>query len=445
MLRNRLAAVSAVVAVLVLALVAAGTGGATQRKQADAGNVVFLSTQLNAITESEGFRNTMVKGFNGSVEKIDVPLGNATFFPDRIKAESDAGKGTISLLGGVHGDYTTLIPYLQDLTDVAKHLQNAGIPADLFTLGKLGTNKQYYIPWMQATYVMVANKKALSDLPKGADVKTLTYGQLLQWAKNLKDHYGRPELGFPAGPTGLFPRFLEGYLVPGFSGHLNTSFKSKWSVAGWLYLKSLWKYVHPQSLTYNFMQDPLQSGEVMLAWDHVARISSALRDHPDDYVVFPAPAGPKGRAYMPVLAGLAVPKTAPNAAGAKQLIEFLDGISAQARTPQIAGFFPVVKQRLSKQVGPGLIKIAGAVKVQQRSKDALPSLLPVGLGAQGGNFNRVFTDTFTRIVINLESDINKVLEEQGAKLQDVLNAAGAPCWKPDPPSTGTCQVGASTK
>ena len=72
----------------------------------------------------------------------------------------------------------------------------------------------------------------------------------------------------------------------------------------------------------------------------------------------------------------------------------------------------------------------------------MPSLLPVGLGAQGGNFNRVFLDTFTRIVINNE-DIKKVLDEQGQKLQDVLNTAGAPCWKPDPPSTGTCQVGAN--
>ena len=83
------------------------------------------------------------------------------------------------------------------------------------------------------------------------------------------------------------------------------------------------------------------------------------------------------------------------------------------------------------------------MKTQQRSKDALASLLPVGLGAQGGNYNRVFTDTFMRIVVNKE-DINKVLDDQGQKLQDVLNAAAAPCWKPDPPSTGTCQVGAST-
>ena len=199
----------------------------------------------------------------------------------------------------------------------------------------------------------------------------------------MQEHYGSPKLGFPAGPTGLFPRFLEGYLIPAFTGHLNTSFKSKWAVSGWLYFQQLWKYVHPQSLTYNFMQDPLQSGEVLVAWDHVARITSAVRDHPNDYVVFPAPAGPKGRAYLPVLAGLAIPKTAPNAAGAKALIEYLDGVAPQARLPQVAGFFPVVAGRLSKQVGPGLLAIAAAIKTQQRSKDALASLLPVGLGASG--------------------------------------------------------------
>ena len=440
MLRNRLGLVAAAVAVGVLAA-AAGTSAATHRT-ADNGNVVFLSTQLNAITETEGFKNQIVKGFSGSVDKVDIPLGNATFFPDRIKAESDAGKGTVSLLGGVHGDFPTITQYLIDLSDVAKDLQKAGIPAELFTLGKLGTNKQYYIPWMQATYVMVANKKALSDLPKGADINHLSYGQLFQWAKNMQEHYGSQKLGFPAGPTGLFPRFLEGYLIPAFTGHLNTSFKSKWAVSGWLYMQQLWKYVHPQSLTYNFMQDPLQSGEVLVAWDHVARITSAVRDHPNDYVVFPAPAGPKGRAYLPVLAGLAIPKTAPNAAGAKALIEYLDGVAPQARLPQVAGFFPVVAGRLSKQVGPGLLAIAAAIKTQQRSKDALASLLPVGLGAQGGNYNRVFTDTFTRIVVNKE-DINKVLDDQGQKLQDVLNAAAAPCWKPDPVSTGTCQVGAN--
>jgi multiple sugar transport system substrate-binding protein len=440
MLRNRLGSITALAAVVLLALVAAGSGGAAHKQRVDAGNVVFLSTQLNAITESEAFRNITVKGFPGSVTKIDIPLGNTTFFTDRLNAEAQAGKGTISLLGGLHGDFALVPQYLTDLTSLAKELKKAGIPQDLLNLGKLGTKQQLYIPWMQATYIMVANKQALPYLPKGANVNALSYGQFLTWAKNLNQHFGKPEVGFPAGPTGLMPRFLQGYLIPGFTGHLNTSFKSKLAVAGWQYLASLWKYVHPQSLTYNFMQDPLQSGEVMVAWDHVARLGDALRNHPDDYVVFPAPAGPKGRAYLPVLAGLAIPKTAPNVPGARALIRWLDGISAQARTLSTVGFFPVVAQRLSKRLPQGLLNMAAAVKTQQRSKDALPSLLPVGLGRYGSDFNKVFTDTFTRIVVNHE-DVNKVLTELGAKLQDVLNTAGAPCWKPDPPSSGTCQVG----
>jgi len=440
MLRNRLGSITALAAVVLLALVAAGSGGAAHKQRVDAGNVVFLSTQLNAITESEAFRNITVKGFPGSVTKIDIPLGNTTFFTDRLNAEAQAGKGTISLLGGLHGDFALVPQYLTDLTSLAKELKKAGIPQDLLNLGKLGTKQQLYIPWMQATYIMVANKQALPYLPKGANVNALSYGQFLTWAKNLNQHFGKPEVGFPAGPTGLMPRFLQGYLIPGFTGHLNTSFKSKLAVAGWQYLASLWKYVHPQSLTYNFMQDPLQSGEVMVAWDHVARLGDALRNHPDDYVVFPAPAGPTGRAYLPVLAGLAIPKTAPNVPGAKALIKWLDGISAQARTLSTVGFFPVVAQRLSKRLPQGLLNMATAVKTQQRSKDALPSLLPVGLGRYGSDFNKVFTDTFTRIVVNHE-DVNKVLTELGAKLQDVLNTAGAPCWKPDPPSSGTCQVG----
>ena len=58
------------------------------------------------------------------------------------------------------------------LDDVAAKLADRGIPASLMELGKLGTGQQQYIPWMQATYVMVANKQALQYLPAGADVNS---------------------------------------------------------------------------------------------------------------------------------------------------------------------------------------------------------------------------------------------------------------------------------
>ena len=36
------------------------------------------------------------------------------------------------------------------------------------------------------------------------------------------------------------------------------------------------------------------AGDVLIAWDHVARLQNAFRNKPDDFVAFPAPAGPKG-------------------------------------------------------------------------------------------------------------------------------------------------------
>lgn len=50
---------------------------------------------------------------------------------------------------------------------------------------KLGTDKPLCMPWMQATYIMVADKRALPFLPAGADINALTYDQLAQWGRNL--------------------------------------------------------------------------------------------------------------------------------------------------------------------------------------------------------------------------------------------------------------------
>jgi multiple sugar transport system substrate-binding protein len=430
----------AAVAALVAAI-AVGSAGASGAKtgKSSAGNIIFMSTQLTPVTEQQKFIDVTLKGYDGNVQF--VAANAVSDLVNRLNSEAQAGSGSVSLAAATVGDLETVASDLTDLSDVAAKLKSAGIPQSLWDQAKLGTTRQLSIPWMQATYLMCANKKALPYLPKGADINNLTWGQFAQWAANLKKQFGQPEVGFPAGPTGLFPRFLQGYLLPSFTGRLVTKFESKDAVAGWLYLKNLWRNVNPQSSQYTFMQDPLLSGEVMVAWDHVARLNNALQQKPDDFVVFPAPAGPKGRGFLPVLVTVGIPKTAPDPTDAKNLILFLDSISQQAKIISQHGFFPVVAGHLSKRLGPGLLKIAAAVKTQQNSEDAKPSVLPIGLGAQSGAYAKVFTDTFTRLVLNGESNPQGVLQDEGSQLQTLLNAAGAPCWSPDPPSSGTCQVG----
>jgi multiple sugar transport system substrate-binding protein len=140
-----------------------------------------------------------------------------------------------------------------------------------------------------------------------------------------------------------------------------------------------------------------------------------------------------------VLAGLAIPKGAPNRAGAEQLIDYLTQPQQQSNTAAQLGFFPVTNAAVPTDLDPGVKLESDAVQKQSASKDALVSLLPVGLGAKNGDFNNVFLDTFQRIVLKNE-DIPTVLDAEGKTLQGIMNDAQAPCWAPDPPSSGPCQV-----
>ncbi len=246
-------------------------------------------------------------------------------------------------------------------------------------------------------------------------------------------------LGFPAGPQGLMHRFFEGFLYPSYTGGVVVPFRSDAAVAMWQKFAALWKAVNPNSTNYNFMQEPLLSGDVWIGFDHIARLLDALRQKPDEFVAFPAPAGPKGRGYMPVLAGLAVAKDAPDPAGAKALIEYLTKPETQITTARSVGFFPVVKADLPADLEPGLKLAVAAVQRTTGAKDALPSLLPIGLGSHGGEFDKVFMDTFQLIVLR-GAGAASVLDRQAEAMRRIMTESGAPCWAPDPASQGACQV-----
>ncbi|NLX11673.1 MAG: carbohydrate ABC transporter substrate-binding protein [Chloroflexi bacterium] len=401
-------------------------------------DLAFMSTQFNIVEESEKAR-AILADF-GEVEFIPSEEGPMI---DLLSAESETGSGTVDLIGALHGTYPVLVnqDVLFDLTDLLAEIEAENDVADSFVaLGKMGTaDYQYYIPWMQATYIMAAHQDALQYLPEGADINALTWEQLAQWAQAMFEETGEPQLGFPV--VGLFHRFLQGYIYPSYTGGMVTGFKSPEAVAMWEFVRDdLWPYVHPQSVTaYEFMQEPLLAGEVLVAFDHTARLINAFSERPEEFVAFPAPAGPAGRGFMPVVAGLAVPFTAPDPDGAEDLIRYLLSPEVQGRVLQELAFFPVVGGVDTSNLPAGVALEAGAVEAQANSPDALPALLPVGLGERGGEINEIYRNAFTRIVLNGE-DIQTVIDEEGASLQALLDDTGAACWPPDEPSEGACQL-----
>lgn len=440
----RFAALATAFLVLVTACSTTGTSGGGPAASAtgnDTGkSFVMASTQFSPVTEQEAMRSKILASWKGA--GVEFVTDQEPVIIDRITVEAKAGgTGQIGLVGLENGQFGSLVAnsYLQDLTKTADRNKDRKINADMLTLGKFGGTQQLYIPWMQQTYFLAANKQALQYLPTGADVNALTYDQLIAWAKNIFDKTGQKRFGWPVGTNGLIHRLLQGYWYPSYTGGLVTSFKSADAVAMWGKIKELWQYSNPQSTTYAFMQEPLQSGEVWVAMDHGARLINVLKAKPDDFVAVPAPAGPKGRYYMSVVVGLGIPKTTPNQGGAEALIDYLLKSQTQATTFSANSFFPVTDVALPADLDKGLKLEADAVAKQTASKDAKVVPLPVGLGSQGGNFNTAMLNTFQRIVVKGE-DIQTVLNEQSAIVNKVMTDANAKCWGPDGSSTGPCQV-----
>ncbi len=398
------------------------------------GMVNFASTQLHPASEREFIVSKLAEFTKETGIKVNFLPLSYTEILSRVEAEQKTGKISIGLVADLQGGLYLLASkgFLQDLSDV-KFSGRTFIP----TLEKyaFADGKEIFIPWLQATYVMVVNKKAFNYLPAGLSkddvingTEKWTYEKLYEWAKKIYEETGQPSLGFPMGPKGLWHRFLHGYIYPSFTGAQAIKFDSVRAVEMWNYLKKLFKYIHPASSTWDQMSEPLLRGEVLIAWDHTARIKDAIVQKPDDFVVVPVPAGPMGRGYIIVLAGLAVPNGA-NTEESLKLADFLTSPSVQVEILKKVGFFPVVKEAIGVIPEGALKVLAKGVVNQSSTKDSVVAFIP-NLGPKGGEFTETYRLAFRRIVMNGE-DPEKVVKELGEKIRKMFKETKATLPEPD--------------
>ncbi len=403
---------------------------------APAPEVLFTSNQLTPVEEQEWARNTLLAGFTREtgigVRFITEPEGP---YVDRLLAEARAGRGSIDVTGTLHGIFPVLVAerVVRDMSEVQRQLEgrrDRTFYQDLLAVSRMD-GIQAFVPWMQATYLIAARREALRYFPQGRNPLRMTYDDLLQWGQNIREATGERRLGFPVGPRGLYGRFLHGYAYPSFTGAQVKKFRSAEAVAMWQYLRRLWGVTHPSSFRYEFMHEPLLLGEVWVAWDHTARLLPALRQRPDEFVVLPSPAGPKGRSFLSVVVGLSLTRWSPNPEAAARLVEYLTRPATQVLTLQGVGFFPVSPEAARVVPTGGLRIMAEGVSAQAGAPDARTALLPVGLGARTGEFVPIYVDTFRQIAIEGRR-IEDVLASQARRLEELYRATNAPCPPPDP-------------
>jgi multiple sugar transport system substrate-binding protein len=404
------------------------------------GPVAFISSQAQPAQEYRAMTDRVLAGFNGTPDFNSQPTAAQDIA--RIGYEQSAGKSTVDLVALTQSDMLTLQASgaLEDLTPLLGRLQqDRRFPEALLDNGRFGTDKQYFIPWLQATYMLVVNKKALPYLPPGADVNHLTYDELVAWGQSMEAATGQKLIGLPADLNGtrggLLYRFLQGYAYPSFTGTTLTGFRSPEAVRMWQKLRGLWSVTNPLSTTYTTMQDPLTTGEVWIAWDHQARLATTLADD-QHYLAVAAPTGPRGLGYMAAVVGLAIPKGAPNRKGAEALIDWLTRPRQQAAASASLSFSPVV-QGVALSGAPSAE--SRVMSIYQSDRAGVESVPPAGLGGRADDFTSVYQDTFARIVLHGE-DIPTVLNDEALRLQQLVDGAHARCWSPDPSSQGPCQI-----
>jgi len=428
--------VGVTVAPLLVGSLSACSGASTSG--GGSGAFSFLSTQFTPVEEKQRFEKIL----SSRVKDVKVSYNSMAVgdFTTQVTSQVKAGKVSIGMVGGLHGDLAPLAENLEDLDSLVGGMSGAGIGDDLWKLAKLGGSTTKYIPWMQATYVVAVHKSALEWLPSGADVKKLTYEQYLDWAIAAKKAAGKPVFGIPAGPKGLYHRFFQGFLLPSFTGGQISTFRSPEAVNAWTYMQHLWANMNPASTNYDNLQEPLARGEILVGWDHVARLVDAPKAKPDDWLMVPAPSGPKGLGYLLVVAGYGVPKGA-DLAKASIVIKALSQPATQIEVLRQNAFFPVVKFEMPTDLPAAVRLEADAVASQQTAPNALLALPPVGLGAKDGEVSQVFKDCFKQICKEGKAPA-VVLGQQAKILQGILDEKKVPCWAPDPVTAGeTCKVG----
>ena len=391
----------------------------------------FTSTQMVPAAEQTFAKGVLLKSFadyTGVMTEF-IPMEYHEIFA-RLSAEVAAKKVTISVVADLHGglDLMNAKGFFEDLVGTTfpqrtfiKALEDYSVIA----------GKKVYVPWMQATYVMVINKKAFNYLPTGLTTQDITgasskwtYEALLSWAKNLNDAFKGPKLGFPMGPKGLWHRFLHGYIYPSFTGYQVVAFDSIRAVDLWEYLKRLRPYMHPSSSVWESMDEPLLKEEVLVAWDHTARVKNAIVEKLEDFAIVPVPRGPKGRGYITVAVGLAIPVNAPQKDDAIKLIDHLTKPDTQVKILENVGFFPTVKEAEGAiPVGPLKI-LATGVLAQSGAADSVMVMIP-SLGEKGGEFSATYRDVFTKIVIE-NADIGTTITAGADKLRTLFEEIGVP-------------------
>lgn len=290
-------------------------------------NIVYSGTP--EVHEKEYLMNEYFRGFE---EEYGVTV-NVDFVAQadaitKIQTEQETGNIVSDVL---YVDTANMAPYvnggwMEDITDL---VNNTG--STYTTMFDDTTNKdgvRYFVPNSFDIYVLIANVKALDYLPDGLtqeDVENgLTWEQYADWAVAIAEGEGVGKTMMPASSTSsqlLYPMGGMSLAYGGGFPDLNSDgFKQAMGIIAEMAQGNAF---YPEQDQYTAVTDPMNSGDVWLAFSHMAPAGTSYNAAPNSFVLGAAPSGTAGAGSTSGAWCYGIQKGAPHDDLAQAFIEYV--------------------------------------------------------------------------------------------------------------------------
>lgn len=231
----------------------------------------------------------------------------------------------------IYVDTANMSPYVNGgwMTDIAPIVKRTGSTyTKMFDNSTHKDGKQYFVPNSFDIYILIANVKALPYLPDGLtrqDVeKGISWEQYAQWAVNIAKGEGKGKTMLPASKTGSQLLYPIGGMSLAYGGKF-PEFTSEGFKQALQILATIAKGngFYSEQNQYSAVTDPMNKGDVWLAFSHMAPAGTSYNAAPNNFVIGAAPHGDVGAGSTSGAWCYGIQKGAPHQDLAEKFIEYI--------------------------------------------------------------------------------------------------------------------------
>lgn len=246
----------------------------------------------------------------------------------KIQTEQESGNIVSDI---IFADTANMAPYvnggwMQDITAIVDGTGSTYTQMFDETTNKDG--KRYFVPNSFDVYVLIANVKALDYLPDGLTeedvVAGITWEQYADWAVAIAEGEGVGKTMMPANLTSsqlLYPMAGMSIAYGGdFPEFTSDGFKNAMGIVAEI---AAGDGFYAEQDQYTAVTEPMDSGDVWLAFSHMAPAGTSYNAAPNNFVIGAAPSGSKGVGSTSGAWCYGIQNGAPHADLAQAFIEYV--------------------------------------------------------------------------------------------------------------------------